>query len=243
MAQRYWFDSIDSTQRAARVLAASDAEVGTTVVAARQDAGVGRLDHRWASPPGGLYLSTVVDPPAAGAAFLPVALGVCLRRALGERFGVRLAFRWPNDLLVPGAEAPARKVAGLLVDVVPAAPGRLRCVVGVGINAGTDPADLPESLRPRVATLAGLAGEAVDLVELERLVGEAVGHAVALTAPGPARERLLAEARAALYGVGRAVRVDGRTAGVIRGISDDGALEIERSGETVHVLAGTIEVE
>lgn len=240
---RYRFDVIDSTQRVAGVLARSDAPPGTAVVARRQEAGIGRLDHQWASPEGGVYISIVTELPERLGGFWPIAAGITLRRRLDQEFGVRLGYRWPNDLLTAGPDRPGRKVAGILVDAVGSRPGRGRAVVGVGINACSPLQAYPPELRAHLATLAELTDRPVDLAGLEELVVDAIAEAPTRMADGPARAELLAEARAALYGRGRAARVDGRPAGTIDGLADDGALELLTDGGRRRVLAGSVEVD
>jgi BirA family biotin operon repressor/biotin-[acetyl-CoA-carboxylase] ligase len=112
-------DSVPSTQDLARPL-----PVGTVVVAEHQTAGRGRLDRRWAGPPGSALLASWVLPAHPLA---PLAAGVACAQACGER--VRL--KWPNDLLLDG-----RKLGGILVERTDD-----RCIVGTGINLSWAPPD------------------------------------------------------------------------------------------------------
>ena len=145
---REWHPEIASTQDRAVALARAGAPAGTRVVAGRQTQGRGRLDHAWASPAGGLYLSLVLPSPPAHETLLPLALGAHLAREIECRYGVALALKWPNDLLWVEGGAPPRKVAGILVDRVPTPTGTWAAVAGIGINVSPE-ASLPPGLAGR----------------------------------------------------------------------------------------------
>ncbi len=130
---------IDSTNERARALAVAGAPHGTVVTAGVQTAGRGRQGRTWTAPPGtALLLSLVVrelDP------LLPLRAGL----AVADLAGPAARVKWPNDVLVDG-----RKVAGILVEA------RLQegwAVIGIGINAAVDVAQLPPELRDRAGTL------------------------------------------------------------------------------------------
>ena len=234
--------SIASTQRRACELARSGAPPGTTVSADSQTDGHGRLDHAWASPPGGVYFSRIEAERSGPDPFVPLAVGVEILDVLHDRFGAPLKLKWPNDLLwMDGSRA--KKLGGILVDRVahPPAPGLL--VVGVGINVlGDDPA-LPASLRGKVAWLRQAPRPPESPAQVRELAESAVVRAVNALGSEPDRSNLLAACRASLYGLGQPARLDGRPAGVIRGVAPDGALVLEQGGVGQLARAGELEVE
>jgi BirA family transcriptional regulator, biotin operon repressor / biotin---[acetyl-CoA-carboxylase] ligase len=133
------FDSIGSTNDEAKRLARSGAAAGTVIWALEQTAGRGRRGRGWISPRGNLYLSFILRPdcPAGSAAQLgfvaALAVGAAVR-ALIPRVE-RLAYKWPNDVLVNG-----RKIAGVLLEseiLGTEKPGFV--VVGVGVNLTASP--------------------------------------------------------------------------------------------------------
>ena len=141
-------DSLASTNARARRLG-EKGELPAVVVGKRQTEGRGRRDRAWASPPGGLYLSLAWAPklPADHLGVLTLAAGVEVHRALFER-DVPAAIKWPNDVHLEGDEEA--KLAGILAETHRGSTGERWTVVGIGINANTDPADLPtrgESVR------------------------------------------------------------------------------------------------
>lgn len=143
---------------------ADGAPEGTVLVAEAQTAGRGRLGRSWATPPrAGLTFSVLLRPvvPVARLTWLPLLTGVAVaaavrgltRRAAEGAFGetagggVRPALKWPNDVLVG-----ERKLGGILVE------GRGDAVVvGVGLNVGLRPEELPVP----AATSLAIEGAAV----------------------------------------------------------------------------------
>lgn len=133
-----YHDSIDSTNRRARDLA-DDGESDIVVVADEQTGGRGRLDRPWSSPSGGIWLSVLVRPdiPPAHAPLFTLAAAVAVTEAVSE-LDVDATIKWPNDVLVDG-----RKLVGILTEMEGEADRVSWIVVGMGINANVDPADLP----------------------------------------------------------------------------------------------------
>jgi BirA family transcriptional regulator, biotin operon repressor / biotin---[acetyl-CoA-carboxylase] ligase len=132
-------ESIGSTNAELLARAAGETPEGLVLVAEHQEAGRGRLDRTWVSPPrAGLTVSLLVRPdvPVARRAWLPLLTGVALAEAVGEVTGVRASLKWPNDLLA----LDGRKLAGILAE---ASAGAV--VVGAGLNVNTHQAELPET--------------------------------------------------------------------------------------------------
>ena len=112
------------------------------VVADEQVGGRGRRGRTWHSPPGNLYASLLLpDPcPVELAPQLGFVAGVALREAtaaLAPAAGLQL--KWPNDLL----STKGAKLAGILLEASRLPDGRFACVVGIGVNCRSHPADLP----------------------------------------------------------------------------------------------------
>lgn len=160
-------EELSSTQERARELARDPRTLhGTLVVAGVQTGGRGRLGRSWGSPAGGLWMSLVLRPEfdTSLAPRVTQAAAVGAAKALWS-FGVEARIKWPNDLLVVG-----RKVCGILAEsrAKYAAGGRLDYVVlGVGMNANLDPADLAVPDR-EVTTIRSELGRDVNLLELLR---------------------------------------------------------------------------
>ena len=215
-----------STNRDLERLAAAGAPEGTVVVAETQDAGRGRLSRGWFSPPGGLYFSLLLRPavePARAAGLTPAA-GLAVAEALeGFLPGLRAMVKWPNDILVGG-----RKVCGILCELQ-AEAGRIpHIIVGIGINVGLTPEEMPAELRATATSLRIACGAEVDRAALlaEVLLRLEDRYRVWLRDGLRSLLGALGE-RDALRG--RLIEVE-RPAGVVRGRADgmaaDGALRL-----------------
>ena len=141
---------IPSTNTALKEMAAQDASIGTTLIAARQTGGRGRLGRQFHSPEGGLYLSTLIAPTDTATCRAAVAAA----RAIESLCDASIDVKWVNDLYLNG-----RKVAGILAEGVLASDGTLSAVVlGIGINVGE--MTFPDALKS-IATSLGNEGYSV----------------------------------------------------------------------------------
>jgi BirA family transcriptional regulator, biotin operon repressor / biotin---[acetyl-CoA-carboxylase] ligase len=163
-------EALGSTQERARELAHAGTPHGTLVVARIQTGGRGRLGRPWESPRGGLWMSLVLRPGFAAslASRVTQTAAVGVAKALWE-LGVESSIKWPNDLLARGkkicgilAESSAEHGAGSVKE------RRLDYVIlGVGMNANLDPAELGVPDR-EITTIRSELGHDVDLLDLLR---------------------------------------------------------------------------
>ncbi len=233
---------VPSTQAEVRRRALEGAPVGTAIVAVEQDLGEGRLGHRWVSPRGGLYLSWIVAEPPVRPSLVPLAAALALRSVIMVRYGVRSQIRWPNDLYVLPGPHRGGKVAGVLVDRIERSP-RPVLVLGIGVNANARRESFPAELREQIACLHEWSEGEVDLEELEDLVIEKVDEVLKRLETPDGAAAVVAECRPALEGIGRRIRIDGRSAGVLRDLAEDGALIVDGSTGAEVIRAGTLEFE
>lgn len=228
------YDTIGSTNDAAKELARAGAAAGTLVWAGEQTNGHGRRGRPWSSPPGNLYLSLVLRPqcPPGMAAQLGFVAALALGEALGEPEG--LAYKWPNDVLIEG-----RKIAGILLESETAGHGSLDFVVlGIGVNLVSSP---PATEFPA----ASLAGSGLSVPQpatlLERFAGRFDVWMRRWRAEGFAPVRTAWRARAA--GLGELIRVRLDTdalSGRFRDIDQEGTLLLEIAGGCRHIAAGEV---
>ncbi|WP_092138286.1 biotin--[acetyl-CoA-carboxylase] ligase [Cupriavidus sp. YR651] len=106
-------------------------------VAYRQTAGRGRQGRPWQGQ-AGLTFSVAMPLALAPAQLsgLSLAVGLALAEALEDcdaALGARVGLKWPNDLQIDG-----RKLAGILIESVPAGPRRVWAVIGIGLNLVRD---------------------------------------------------------------------------------------------------------
>lgn len=230
------YASLPSTQRAALDRARAGAPPGTTLVAEVQEAGIGRADHRWTSPKGGLYLSRIAALPPRGLALVPMGVAASIGEALADRYRIAPRIRWPNDLV---EAAGGRKIGGILGDRIDGSGGP-RLVVGVGINVTTERSGWPEPLRASSVSLSELTEVSVTVDAVEGIALAAIDRTMASLATGSGARDLVADVEGRLEGIGRAVALDGRPAGVIVGLDPSGGLVTEAEGIRAVHRAGTL---
>lgn len=140
--------------------AACGAPSGQVLASEVQTAGRGRRGRSWHSVPGASLTFSVLwrFPPAMPVGGLSLAVGVALVRALERAHIGGIALKWPNDLLADG-----RKLAGVLIEMVPGEPGAV--VVGIGLNVRL-PTELAERIDAQAVAVADLIGEVPSRNEL-----------------------------------------------------------------------------
>jgi BirA family biotin operon repressor/biotin-[acetyl-CoA-carboxylase] ligase len=138
------FDEVTpSTQATALRLAEEGAPEWTLVAAGHQTAGRGRLGRTWRDEPGrALVFSMVLRPDldAERGGLISLLAGLAMAQACAEVAHQRVACKWPNDVLVAG-----RKAGGILAESRLAAERFEFVVVGIGLNLGSPPRELPEA--------------------------------------------------------------------------------------------------
>ena len=231
-----WVESTGSTN--ADLVA--EVRAGLRVPVARftdlQTAGRGRRDRAWDMVPGGGLLVSFFVPwsDAASAHRIPSALAVAAVDAVAEH-GRTVGLKWPNDLLTKDA----RKVAGMLAEMVSAEGGIAGVVVGIGCNVSWRP---PDQADRRAAMLDELAAEPIDRPALGRSLCAAFDReleALAATGPGPLADRV----RARSYTIGSDVRVeqaDGVLVGRATDIDEDGRLILDVDGWQHRIEVGDV---
>ena len=230
-------EAIGSTNAELVSRAAAGEAAGLVLVAEHQQAGRGRLDRSWTSPPrAGLTVSVLLRPdvPAARRAWLSLLTGVALAEAVSAVAGVRASLKWPNDLLGPDGA----KLAGILAE---SAGGAV--VVGVGLNVSTRRDELPGT----GTSLALVRGAPVDRAEVLLAFLQAFERRYtrwAAVLGDPVSSGLAADylAWCATIGVGVTVTMpDGSTLdGVAEAVDWDGRLVVRTPAGVVELASGDV---
>lgn len=222
----------------------------------------GRTWH--ATPGASITLSVAWPLAAADCSGLSLAVGVAVAEAIdpapsrrartvpgrgvghdenGDRAcdrALRVGIKWPNDLLLVDSTVPARegrfgrKLAGILVETVPAGAERI-AIVGIGVNVRAQ--SVPEAR-------SGFAS--VDELDSEASTETVLAHIVAALAPALRR---FAAAGFAPFAAGFADRdvlagrrvvagAVGEIEGVAAGVSPSGELQVRTASGVVTVLSG-----
>jgi BirA family biotin operon repressor/biotin-[acetyl-CoA-carboxylase] ligase len=232
---------VTSTNDLAARAATSASNDGLVVLAEEQTAGRGRRGRSWNAPRrSSILMSIVLFPPphlappepgaTLGCAWLTALGAVATAEVVAAWTGRDATIKWPNDVRVDG-----RKIAGILVERAPvpcrrpaffqsvraAEPG-CGAVIGIGLNANLDQADMSPELAARATSLKMILGGApVDRSELARDLIRHLDHwydtgrsggAGTLNAPLCARSehlgRLVRVATPSIELVGRLVGLD-----------------------------------
>ncbi|MBY8822956.1 biotin--[acetyl-CoA-carboxylase] ligase [Sphingomonas colocasiae] len=176
-----------STNQDMLALAGAGEAEGLWLRAVTQSAGRGRLGRSWSSPPGNLYVSTLVRPRASDPSVATLALvaAVALHEVLVAWSGSdALRIKWPNDILLDGA-----KLSGILLEGAGDA-----VVIGIGVNL----AHHPEGLDRPVTSLAAHGAAPDPALFLDDLAAAFARWLARWRGEGlePVRERWLAAAHA-----------------------------------------------
>ena len=155
----YWFEEIDSTNRAAKEFAGTNQSLfPALLVARRQTAGRGRHGRSWHSDSGTLTFSLLLSKdqlPDQSERWPQLALiaGLAVADTVAEIVPSELVkLKWPNDVYLDGG-----KLAGILIETV--GPEKQHVVVGIGINVSTDLSAADVEVQQRARSLSGVSDE------------------------------------------------------------------------------------
>lgn len=156
------FGSVPSTNDIVRTWLAGGTPEVCLAVADEQTAGRGRSGRSWTAPSGAALLLSVGFVPAyleldrmwRLGATVALAMADAAEEAAGLPMG-KLELKWPNDIVVKAADAPAgvRKVAGVLGETEGTGTAEVRAVIGIGINADWAGEDFPAEIAPFMTSL------------------------------------------------------------------------------------------
>jgi len=133
------------------------------ITADSQSAGRGQHGRAWISPPGGLYLSAIVERLAAEFRDkLALIAGVATAKALRNTTQQSISLRWPNDLILDG-----KKIGGILCEAA-ASGDRWAGVIGIGLNINTHLGEFPEPLQRTATSLLHHLGQPQDAASIQR---------------------------------------------------------------------------
>jgi BirA family biotin operon repressor/biotin-[acetyl-CoA-carboxylase] ligase len=229
-------DEVDSTNRYLRALAEEGAESGTLVMADRQTAGRGRLDRRFDSPEGGLYMSLLLRGrcKSTDLALLTAEAAVAAARAIEALApSLSVGIKWVNDLYVGG-----KKLAGILAESSLLPSGELDyAIVGIGVNLRSGV--LSHALSEIATSIEDESGAAPDREALAEAIGEGLLSAFGRLGEG------IAEYRRRQILVGRRVYADDgkrRICVRVRGVDDAAGLIVSRYGKRRVLRYGEVSV-
>jgi len=226
------YETLPSTNQHAWTVVEQGHGAGTVVIAAQQTAGRGQRGRTWVSPPGGLYLSLVLEPnlPVSDRLLLTLATAWGVKTSLAN-LGIPLQLKWPNDLVSEGD-----KVGGILVEsrlgtsatetTAASIPCLKTVVVGLGLNWDNP---LPAAAKSVRQLLPDPASAGLD--SLEDLAAIAVRGLLQGYDYWQHRgtDALVRAYQQSLSHLGRSIIVDGHS-GQVAGVSSTGELTVNMGG-------------
>jgi BirA family transcriptional regulator, biotin operon repressor / biotin---[acetyl-CoA-carboxylase] ligase len=234
------FQSIDSTNTYARMLASRGEDEGAIVIAEEQTAGRGRLGRAWASRAGeNLTFSLILRPtiPMEKISLLPLGIAVAVAQGIRQHTSLPVVCKWPNDLLLEGG-----KVAGILMESALGPQGLEHVVAGIGINVNQ--MEFPGPLLQRATSLALQTGTLVDRTALLRAVLESIEKEYVTYASGGLDTILPAWLSIApMVGKRITAALQGTIiAGTVLGVSADGGLQLRTDAGDLTLFAGDVTI-
>lgn len=231
--QLHWFNTIDSTNTAAKKLAKEGAAHGTVLIADAQTAGRGRMGRQFDSQKGsGIYLSVILRPqcPPDQLMHLTCAAGVAMCDAVEQVTGIRPGIKWINDLVLAG-----RKLGGILTELSVDKGLTEYAVIGIGINCNRSA--FPPELEQIATSLS---------VDRAALAGAMIDRLYDMTAQLNDKAAIMERYRKDCITLQKTVYVH-RTADVLQGtavdLNDDGGLVVRLAdGSLITVSAGEVSV-
>lgn len=143
----FFYGETDSTNARAKEFASSGEWHGERAVfiAAKQNAGRGRLGRSFHSPGTGLYLSFLYKPECEfNAAKITANAAVITARAIDSLTGAKTELKWVNDVYLG-----KKKLAGILTEGRISDSGFEYAIIGIGINVKKT--DFPDEVK-KIAT-------------------------------------------------------------------------------------------
>jgi len=241
LARVEYHPTLASTQDRAHEIAAQvpAVEMPVLVVADAQSAGRGRGANRWWTGAGSLAMSLLLDPIGWGLGrrasperSLVAALAVI--DAVAPRLpGHVVGLHWPNDVFAAG-----RKLAGILIDVLPDG----RHVLGIGMNINNSLAHAPPDVQARATSLFELTGSRHDRTDLLLAIVERLEARFRQLAGSPDELGREFHERCLQVGSRLTIRAGSQSAsGTCAGIAADGALLIETPAGRQRFYSGVLE--
>ena len=239
-----YFDTIDSTNSHAKLLASRGAPHGTVLIADHQTGGRGRRGRSFHSPAGtGIYMSVILHPNCAPADLmhLTCAAAVAMCEAVERSVGFRPGIKWTNDLMFG-----KRKLGGILTELGFDSAGAVSyAIIGIGINCCQKPADFPEDIKDIAASLSAVSGNTVDRAGVAAAMMDALYRMDRMLLAQ--KNDILNQYRADCVTLGKeisAVKADGSVRhGVALDIDEEGGLIVRfAGGNTETVNSGEVSI-
>ena len=239
----YYFDEIDSTQNYALQISNNTNENGAIIIAEKQTDGKGRLNRKWYSPEGGIWLSVIIHPEfqISDATIIPLAASLALCESIKKVHKIKTDVKWPNDITIDG-----KKVAGMLIDTSIQGNKVENLVLGIGINFAVNIQQIEKRLKnsPNFYGVTSLFPEknrpskiellVQFLLELEKVINSLIkGKNTQIIRDWSKHTNMFGKTISVNTG-------NGKISGIAKKIDSDGALIIKTGARNRRIFVGDV---
>ena len=237
----YYFNTIDTTQNFAMNIASKKNEDGSVVISKKQTGGKGRMNRKWKSPVGGIWMSIIIHPKfdITYATLVPIATSLAICIAIEKTLKINTKLKWPNDVTVKG-----EKVAGVLINASMISNQIENMVLGIGINFKINPNELKNSIKktPNFYGVATLVKKNQSMSPLVKQFLYELENVLQLINSGQIKKIINGWTKRSST-IGRNVSIitnEGRISGKAIRIDNEGGLIISKGKKTDRVLVGDV---
>ena len=216
-------------------------EDGSVVISKKQTGGKGRMNRKWKSPIGGIWMSIIIHPKfdVRYATLVPIATSLAIRIAIEKTLKINTKLKWPNDVTLKG-----KKVAGVLIDASIISNQIESMILGIGINFKINPNEL-ESLIKKTPNFYGVTTLVKKNENMSPLIKQflyELEKVLQLISSGQIKKIRNGWTKRSST-IGRNVSIitnEGRINGKAVKIDNDGGLIISKGKKTERVLVGDV---
>ena len=237
----YYFNTIDTTQNFAMNIASKKNEDGSVVISKKQTGGKGRMNRKWKSPIGGIWMSIIIHPKfdVRYATLVPIATSLAICIAIEKTLKINTKLKWPNDVTVKG-----EKVAGVLINASMISNQIENMVLGIGINFKINPNELKNSIKktPNFYGVATLVKKNQSMSPLVKQFLYELENVLQLINSGQIKKIINGWTKRSST-IGRNVSIitnEGHISGKAIRIDNEGGLIISKGKKTDRVLVGDV---
>jgi BirA family biotin operon repressor/biotin-[acetyl-CoA-carboxylase] ligase len=164
------FKSLESTQKTAKEFLSSEKPCHRLIIIAEeQTKGVGRLDRKWASPKGGIWMSSIFQQniPLELIRGFSIRVGLLLAKEFSEKLALDMNVKWPNDLILNN-----KKIGGILTELSSTSENLNHLIVGIGFNVNIQITEFPENLRESATSISNEIGHNISMEKIKNIIIE-----------------------------------------------------------------------
>ena len=227
-----WLEETQSSNSfMADQLKVSDMSDGWVVVASHQTEGKGTSGNKWEDEKGkNLLFSVLLKPgfiPARNQFLLNQIICLAIADAIESMFDLKVMLKWPNDIFIH-----EKKIGGVLIENVLMGNSIKQSIIGIGINVNQKQFD---NKIMQAESLTNLVNAEIDITKILLTILKRIEVYYLTCQAGKILEigsnyknRLLGINEKRKYKIGDMI-VDG----IIKGLSDEGQLQIEIKNELI----------